>query len=78
MPSKMDFYSLKFHVFAYHSPSEALSKDAISSGMVPSPPKEHIMLYFFLSFANKSEGLGKWKSTGLNKVFPEKCITDLL
>lgn len=40
---QMHLYSFKFHMFVYHSPSEALIKDAISSGMVPSSPKGQII-----------------------------------
>lgn len=39
-------------MFVYHSPSEALSKDAISSGMVPSIPKEEI-IFFHLNIIQK-------------------------
>lgn len=37
----------KFYKCMFHSPIEALSKDAISSGMVPSSPAEQIMVCLF-------------------------------
>lgn len=37
----------KFYKCMFHSPIEALSKDAISSGMVPSSPTEQIMVGLF-------------------------------
>lgn len=40
-PSKNEFKCM------FHSPIEALSKDAISSGMVPSSPTEQIMVCLF-------------------------------
>lgn len=47
MPSQMYLYS-QVSCVCHYSPSEAFSKDAISSGMVPSPPKEHMTcLHFF-------------------------------